>query len=76
MLLDTVQDHPLAWQLHGSLLAEVDRILDELDLEHRSRRMMEELDHAVAQRSELSSRFGPISGFVRGERPNWWPRFG
>ena len=75
VLLATVRDHPLAWQLHGALLAEVDRILDELDLEHRSRRLMEELDHAVAQRGETSSRFGPLAGFIRGERPDWWPRF-
>ena len=44
LLLRQVQRHPLAWQLHGALLAEVDRILDELDLEHRTRRLMEELD--------------------------------
>jgi uncharacterized membrane protein YgaE (UPF0421/DUF939 family) len=73
VLLETVRDHPLAWQLHGALLAEVDRILDELDLEHRSRRLMEELDQAVAQRGELYTRLGPFAAFARGERPRWWP---
>ncbi|MFB7668071.1 aromatic acid exporter family protein [Kitasatospora sp. NPDC056138] len=68
MLLRQVQEHPHAWQLHGSLLAEIDRILDELDLEHRSRRLMEELDRAsVANRQ----RFEWLEGFrslARGER--------
>ncbi|AZQ32625.1 hypothetical protein EJ357_03515 [Streptomyces cyaneochromogenes] len=32
------------WQLHGAVLTEVNRILDELDTEHRSRRLLEELD--------------------------------
>ncbi|GAA1956287.1 FUSC family protein [Kitasatospora viridis] len=54
LLLLRVQEHPKAWQLHGALLAEVDRILDELDLEHRSRRLMEELDRAsMANRARL-----------------------
>ncbi|WP_326689343.1 MULTISPECIES: FUSC family protein [unclassified Streptomyces] len=43
-LLDGVQEHPRQWQLHGALLAEVDRILDELDVEKRSQRLWEELD--------------------------------
>jgi hypothetical protein len=52
MLLRNVQEHPHAWQLHGSLLAEVDRILDELALDHRSRRLMEELDRVSLSRGE------------------------
>ena len=56
MLLHRVQLHPHAWQLHGSLLAEVDRILDELSLEHRSRRLMEELDQASARQRERFDR--------------------
>ncbi|MEU0192507.1 FUSC family protein [Streptomyces afghaniensis] len=32
------------WQLLGAVLTEVDRILDELDTEHRTRRLFEELD--------------------------------
>jgi hypothetical protein len=46
LLLGRIQQRPDAWQLHGSVLAEVDRILDELALEHRSKRLMEELDRA------------------------------
>ncbi|GAA2469017.1 aromatic acid exporter family protein [Streptomyces thermolineatus] len=44
LLLVQVQDHPRQWQLHGSLLADVDRLLDELDVEKRSLRLAEELD--------------------------------
>ncbi|MEW1689601.1 aromatic acid exporter family protein [Streptomyces sp. NPDC091265] len=44
MLLAAVQQHPRKWQLHGALLAEVDRILDELDIEKRTERLGKELD--------------------------------
>jgi hypothetical protein len=73
-LLETVQDDPLAWQLHGALLTEADRILDELDLGHRSRRLMEELDRAAEQRRERYDRLGAVGRMARGERPGWWPR--
>lgn len=52
LLLRQVLDHPREWQLHGALLTEVDRILDELDTEHRSRRLMEELDRVARERDE------------------------
>ncbi|MFD9597949.1 aromatic acid exporter family protein [Kitasatospora sp. NPDC059973] len=70
LLLLRVQEHPEAWQLHGSLLAEVDRILDELDLEHRSRRLMEELDRASVANRERFSRFARLRRLARGERLN------
>ncbi|WP_225446957.1 aromatic acid exporter family protein [Streptacidiphilus sp. PB12-B1b] len=65
MLLHTVQRHPHAWQLHGSLLAEVDRILDELSPEHRSRRLMEELDRASMRQRERMDRLRDSSRLVR-----------
>ncbi|MEU7107028.1 aromatic acid exporter family protein [Streptomyces sp. NPDC046215] len=50
LLLRQVLGHPRQWQLHGALLTEVDRILDELDVEERSRRLTEHLDrHAREQ---------------------------
>ncbi|WP_371502392.1 aromatic acid exporter family protein [Kitasatospora sp. NBC_00374] len=67
MLLRGVQEHPKAWQLHGSLLAEVDRILDELDLEHRTRRLMEELDRASVANRERFTKLGRLRGVLRGE---------
>ncbi|MFH9352313.1 aromatic acid exporter family protein [Kitasatospora sp. NPDC017646] len=66
LLLRKVQEHPEAWQLHGSMLAEVDRILDELDLEHRSRRLMEELDRASLVSRERFSRLARLRGAVGG----------
>jgi hypothetical protein len=68
MFLRGVQQRPYAWQLHGALLAEVDRILEELDLEHRSRRLMEELDRAAAARHERSTRFASFKRLAWGER--------
>jgi hypothetical protein len=73
LLLARVQEHPLAWQLHGALLAESDRILDELDLEHRSRRLMEELDRVGEQRRGRYAKLTAFGRFARGERPAWWP---
>jgi hypothetical protein len=46
LLLEEVQRDTGRWQLHGAVLTEVNRILDELDTEHRSRRLLEELDRA------------------------------
>ncbi|MEU5102589.1 MULTISPECIES: aromatic acid exporter family protein [unclassified Streptomyces] len=51
-LLQRVQQHPRQWQLHGALLAEIDRILDELDMEQRSIRLMEELDRSAREQRE------------------------
>jgi hypothetical protein len=65
MLLTSVRQHPYAWQLYGSLLAEIDRILDEMDLEHRSRRLMAELDRAAAARHERSARLGGLKRLAR-----------
>ncbi|MGK4585636.1 FUSC family protein [Kitasatospora sp. HPMI-4] len=68
MLLRQVQEHPHAWQLHGALLAEVDRILDELDLEHRSRRLMEELDRASVANSGRFEWLERLRSLARGEK--------
>lgn len=68
LLLGRVQRRPDAWQLHGSLLADVDRVLDELDLEHRSRRLMEELDRASLRSRERYARIGWLGRLARGER--------
>ncbi|MEV4433008.1 FUSC family protein [Streptomyces sp. NPDC049555] len=52
LLLEGVQRHPRQWQLHGALLAEIDRILDELDVEKRTERLAEELDRATREQRE------------------------
>ncbi|MER6330751.1 FUSC family protein [Streptomyces sp. NPDC001034] len=42
------------WQLLGAVLTETTRIIDELDTEHRTRRLLEELDRVSAeQRAKL-----------------------
>jgi hypothetical protein len=68
MLLHSVPDHPYAWQLYGSLLAEIDRILDEMDLEHRTQRLMDELDRAGAARHERAQRYAGIKRIARAAR--------
>ncbi|MFF4429664.1 aromatic acid exporter family protein [Streptomyces sp. NPDC001513] len=44
--------HPGAWQLYGALLAEADRVLDELGVDKRSERLIEELDRHSRMRRE------------------------
>lgn len=75
LLLSRVRLHPHAWQLHGAILAEIDRILDELDLEHRSRRLMEELDTAAGERRRQYARLGPLGALLRRGGPRWWARW-
>ncbi|MEU6229908.1 aromatic acid exporter family protein [Streptomyces sp. NPDC047042] len=55
LLLAEIQQNPgitTQWQLHGAVLTEVNRILDELDTEHRSRRLLEELDRCTREERE------------------------
>ncbi|MEU9989321.1 aromatic acid exporter family protein [Streptomyces sp. NPDC048045] len=44
LLREEVRDDWANWQLMGAALTEVNRIIDELDTEHRTRRLLEELD--------------------------------
>ncbi|MFD8232437.1 FUSC family protein [Streptomyces sp. NPDC059696] len=44
LLHEEAERSPDHWQLPGAVLTEVNRILDELDTEHRTRRLFEELD--------------------------------
>ncbi|MFF1295769.1 MULTISPECIES: aromatic acid exporter family protein [unclassified Streptomyces] len=56
LLLEEVQRDARQWQLHGAVLTEVNRILDELDTEHRSRRLLEELDRTSQEQRERMPR--------------------
>ncbi|MEV6482980.1 FUSC family protein [Streptomyces sp. NPDC051576] len=49
LLLEEVQRDAAQWQLLGAVLTEVNRMLDELDTEHRSRRLLEELDRCTSE---------------------------
>ncbi|WP_344073791.1 FUSC family protein [Streptomyces crystallinus] len=65
LLLAQVRRDARQWQLHGALLAEVDRILDELDVEKRSQRLVEELDRHSRERRE---RYPLLARLQRGLR--------
>jgi len=68
LLLRRVQRHPGQWQLHGALLAEVDRILAELDMEQRSRRLMEELDRSTREKRDRFPALRKLRRRLRGDR--------
>ncbi|MEU0990991.1 aromatic acid exporter family protein [Streptomyces sp. NPDC005953] len=68
LLLDGVRHHPDHWQLHGALLTEVDRILDELDPAHRSRRLMEELDRSAREQREKYPRITRVRQWTSTKR--------
>ena len=52
LLLENVQRDARHWHLQGAVLTEVNRILDELDTEHRTRRLLEELDRGAREERE------------------------
>ncbi|MFF2324478.1 MULTISPECIES: aromatic acid exporter family protein [unclassified Streptomyces] len=66
LLLEDVQEHPRQWQLHGALLAEVDRILDELDIDKRTERLGAELDRRSAHLHERHPWLRAVSRRLRG----------
>ncbi len=65
LLLDDVQRDARHWQLRGAVLTEVNRILDELDTEHRSRRLLEELDRCAHEQRERRPRLTRLRDRVR-----------
>ena len=44
LLQEEIREDWANWQLMGAVLTEVNRVIDELDTEHRARRLLEELD--------------------------------
>ncbi len=65
LLLEEVQRDARQWQLHGAILTEVNRILDELDTEHRSRRLLEELDRVSSEQRERMPRLTRLQESMR-----------
>ncbi|PZH20778.1 hypothetical protein C1I97_01000 [Streptomyces sp. NTH33] len=55
-LLEEVQRDTSQWQLRGAVLTEVNRIIDEMDIEHRSHRLLEELDRHTREQRERRPR--------------------
>lgn len=85
LLLEGVQRHPRQWQLHGALLSDIDRLLDELDTDHRSQRLMEELDRSTREQRERHPQLTAFTQWLRGvkrptmkrptlKRPGKWHR--
>ncbi|MGW3420537.1 FUSC family protein [Streptomyces phaeochromogenes] len=70
LLLEEVQRDARQWQLHGAALTEVTRILDELDMEHRSRRLLEELDRCTREQRERMPRVDRLRRRLRSARRN------
>ncbi|MFK0257075.1 aromatic acid exporter family protein [Streptomyces sp. NPDC090445] len=50
LLLARIGEDKAQWQLQGALLAEIDRVLDELGVDKRSQRLLEELDRHTRTR--------------------------
>ncbi|MCX5583431.1 aromatic acid exporter family protein [Streptomyces erythrochromogenes] len=50
LLLASAREDSEHWQLRGALLTEIDRVLDELGVEKRSQRLLEELDKSTRTR--------------------------
>jgi hypothetical protein len=65
LLLEGVRRDARLWQLHGAVLTEVNRILDELDMEHRSHRLLEELDRCTREQRERWPRLARLQQRLR-----------
>ncbi|MER7684664.1 aromatic acid exporter family protein [Streptomyces sp. NPDC097610] len=74
LLLDEVQRDARQWQLHGAVLTEINRILDELDTEHRSRRLMEELDRGTREERKRRDHLVRLRQRLRMDRGPRQPR--
>ncbi|MEU9517319.1 FUSC family protein [Streptomyces sp. NPDC048224] len=66
LLLEEVRRDSRQWQLRGAVLTEVNRIIDEMDTEHRSRRLLEELDRHTREQRERMPRLTRLRDRVRG----------
>ncbi|MDJ1134921.1 aromatic acid exporter family protein [Streptomyces iconiensis] len=60
LLLELIQDNPHQWQHFGALLAQIDRVLDELSPEQRSQRLMDELDRHTREQLERHPRLARL----------------
>lgn len=64
------------WQLLGAVLTEVNRILDELDTEHRSRRLLEELDRVSREQRARMPRLTRLRERLGVQEQMWRSRAG
>ncbi|MEU5366510.1 aromatic acid exporter family protein [Streptomyces sp. NPDC005925] len=68
LLLQEVRRDSRHWQLHGAVLTEVNRILDEMDTEHRSQRLFEELDRNAREQREKRPRITELREWLSRNR--------
>ncbi|WP_081238179.1 FUSC family protein [Streptomyces viridosporus] len=68
LLLEDVRRSPRQWQLYGAVLTEINRILDEMDTEHRSRRLLEELDRHTREQRERRPRLTRLLDRLRASK--------
>jgi hypothetical protein len=64
------------WQLLGAVLTEVNRILDELDTEHRTRRLFEELDRVSREQRVRLPRLSRLRERLGVQEQMWRSRTG
>ncbi|WP_338784830.1 aromatic acid exporter family protein [Streptomyces sp. DG1A-41] len=64
------------WQLLGAVLTEVNRILDELDTEHRTRRLLEELDRVSREQRARMPRLTRLRERLGVQEQMWRSRTG
>ncbi|MFI5794513.1 FUSC family protein [Streptomyces sp. NPDC051677] len=76
LLLERLQHDARQWQLHGAVLTEVNRILDELDTEHRSRRLLEDLDRVSREQRERMPRLTRLRERLGVQEELWRNRTG
>ncbi|GKQ33808.1 FUSC family protein [Streptomyces sp. A012304] len=76
LLLERLQHDARQWQLHGAVLTEVNRILDELDTEHRSRRLLEELDRVSGEQRARMPRLTRLRERLGVQEDLWRSRTG
>ncbi|MFF7966589.1 aromatic acid exporter family protein [Streptomyces sp. NPDC007903] len=75
-LLAHVEEDREDWQLLGAILTEVNRIIDELDTEHRSRRLLEELDRVSRQQRAKMPRVNRLRQRLGVQEDLWRNRAG
>lgn len=75
-LLEHVKEDREDWQLLGAVLTEVNRIIDELDTEHRSRRLLEELDRVSRQQRAKMPRVNRLRQRLGVQEDLWRNRTG
>ncbi|WP_109280104.1 FUSC family protein [Streptomyces orinoci] len=68
LLLSRVREDSEQWQLQGALLAEMDRVLAELDVEQRSARLWEELDRRSRELRERYPKLDRLRRLLTGGR--------